>query len=139
MNRPREDWARLASYVVSARLAAGYRDRKELSAPTNVTTRTLGKLENGHPVSADTLAAVAAAVGWTPDSPHLVLSGREPRLVPQAETEPDGQEGRRFDSPLLQQIWDDPDLDDGLKEALITVAQAWRRHNRGGGGEERSA
>lgn len=72
------DWHRLASYVVSARLAAGYKDRRALSAASGVTDRTLGKLENGQPVSPETLAAVEALVGWKPDSARSILYGGEP-------------------------------------------------------------
>lgn len=81
MNRPREDWPRLASYVVSARIAAGYKDRRALSAATGVTDRTLGKLENGQRVSPDTLAAIELAVGWKPDSARTILAGGEPAPV----------------------------------------------------------
>ncbi len=79
MNSPREDWHRLGSYVVSARKAAGYKDRRALERATGISERTLGKLENGQRVSADTLAAVAEKVHWTPDSPRLVLAGGEPK------------------------------------------------------------
>ncbi len=79
MNSPREDWPRLGSYVVSARKAAGYKDRRALERATGISERTLGKLENGQRVSADTLAAVAEKVHWTPDSPRLVLAGGEPK------------------------------------------------------------
>jgi transcriptional regulator with XRE-family HTH domain len=79
MNSPREDWPRLGSYVVSARKAAGYKDRRALERATGISERTLGKLENGLRVGADTLAAVAEKVHWTPDSPRLVLAGGEPK------------------------------------------------------------
>lgn len=78
MNRPREDWPRLASYVISARIAAGYRDRQEFAAATGITARTLGKLETGHPVSPETLAVVEQHVGWRPDSARQILAGGEP-------------------------------------------------------------
>ena len=83
MPRTHEDWPRLASYVVSARIAAGFKDRRALSAASGVTDRTLGKLENGQHVSPDTLAAVEQAVGWEPDSARLVLQGDSPvRTLP---------------------------------------------------------
>ena len=85
MNRPREDWPRLASYVISARIAAGFRDRRALSAATGITDRTLGKLETGHRVSPDTLAAIEQAVGWKPDSARQVLAGGEPSPVPRED------------------------------------------------------
>jgi transcriptional regulator with XRE-family HTH domain len=79
MGQPREDLDRLASYVVAARIAAGFPARKDFAAATGVTARTLGKLETGSErVSAETLARVAEALAWTPDSPALVMAGREP-------------------------------------------------------------
>src|SRR5262245_46217733 len=69
----REDWERLASYVVSARLAAGYRDRRQLAAATGITDRTIGTLENGRPVSPETLAAIESVVGWKPNSARQIL------------------------------------------------------------------
>lgn len=80
MKHTREDLARLASYVISARIKAGYPTRQEFAAAIGVTARTLGKLETGaEEVSADTLARVCAGVGWTPDSPALILAGKEPK------------------------------------------------------------
>lgn len=80
--QPREDLARLASYVISARIAAGYATRKDFAAAIGVTARTLGKLETAsEPVSSDTLARVANGLGWTPDSPARVLTGLEPRTL----------------------------------------------------------
>ena len=85
MNRLREDWPRLASYVVSARLGAGFRDRRAFAAATGITERTIGKLENGQRVSPETLATVAMYVGWKPDSPRVNLAGGEPEMVAPTE------------------------------------------------------
>jgi len=116
----REDWKRLASYVVSARLAAGYKDRRALAAATDITDRTLGTLENGRRVSPETLAAVERAVGWRPDSARRVLDGGEPVLAEdaaQATSEP------RFADPRLQNIMDGPgDLE--LRLLLVRIAAA---------------
>jgi transcriptional regulator with XRE-family HTH domain len=89
MPRTNEDWPRLASYVVSARIAAGFKDRRALSAATGVTDRTLGKLETGNRVSPDTLAAIEIAVGWRPDSARTVLNGGEPVMQRAADPEDD--------------------------------------------------
>lgn len=78
MEQAREDWARLASYVISARTAAGFATRGDLENATGITARTIGKLETGHRVSPETLAAVARVLGWTADSPSRILAGREP-------------------------------------------------------------
>lgn len=77
----REDWERLASYVISARIDAGYKDRRSFAAATGITERTLGTLETGHRVSPDTLAVVERYVGWRPDSARQVLRGGEPSHV----------------------------------------------------------
>jgi len=78
MDEPSGDWGRLGRYVLSARTAAGFSDLADLAAATGITDRTLGKLETGKRVGTKTLAAVARHVGWTPDSPQLVLAGGEP-------------------------------------------------------------
>jgi hypothetical protein len=73
-----ENWRRLADYVVAGRVALGMRDRRALAAATGVTERTLGKLENGHRVSASTLAAIENRLGWAPGSCRRILAGGEP-------------------------------------------------------------
>jgi transcriptional regulator with XRE-family HTH domain len=77
---PAEDWRRLASYVVSRRVALGM-SRRDLAEKTGVTERTLGKLENGERASADTVAAVSRVLGWSPDSARVIRLGGEPRVV----------------------------------------------------------
>lgn len=75
-----DDWARLARYVTTARLAAGLTSRAAFETATGVTERTLAKLENGQKVADRTLAAVEPALGWKPGSAHQVLTGGEPDL-----------------------------------------------------------
>lgn len=103
MGQSREDLQRLASYVISARIAAGYGTRKEFAEAIGVTARTLGKLETAaERVSPDTLARVAKGVGWTPDSPARILAGLEPRadtglsLVDREVPDPDETELARL-------------------------------------------
>lgn len=104
MRQPREDLQRLATYVISARISAGYQTRKEFAAAIGVTARTLGKLETGSErVSADTLVRVAKGVGWTPDSPMRILSGREPLEQGSAGEDPAGARLRQ----LLRDYGDD--------------------------------
>jgi transcriptional regulator with XRE-family HTH domain len=138
MNQPHEDLARLASYVVGARIKAGFATRKDFAAATGITARTLGKLETAAGrVSADTLARVTGVLGWTPDSPALVMAGREPvpaggrpeppspppRLSVAPSLPPAGRLGEWLTSlpdedivrvvahdPLLRQVWN---LEDG--------------------------
>lgn len=118
MNRPLEDWPRLASYVVSARIAAGYRDRIEFAAATGITHRTLGKLENGQRVSPDTLAVVEQKVGWKPDSARMVLAGGEPALLAPAQ-----KAGARYTDPRLQAIWEITGLSEKTRLGMIAFAQ----------------
>jgi transcriptional regulator with XRE-family HTH domain len=119
MTRPTEGWPRLASYVVSARIDAGFREQRALAAVTGISERTLGKLENGQPVGATTLVTVAKHLGWTPDSPQRIRDGGEPVLVREQEgAMPDpGPVPRKF-RPLLDAdedeiapydklVWDD--------------------------------
>lgn len=72
------DWKRLAGYVVRDRIALGYRNRREFATATGITERTLGNLERGSSVSADTLAIVEDKLGWAPASSAAVLDGGEP-------------------------------------------------------------
>jgi hypothetical protein len=81
MNQGHQDWNKLASYVTSARLAAGWKDIRSFAAAIGITERTLGKLENGQQVGPGTLATVAANVGWAPDTPRVILAGGEPPSV----------------------------------------------------------
>src|SRR5882724_7419739 len=72
------DWKRLADYVIARRTKLGHKDRGTFATASGITERTLWNLENGRSVSAPTLAAVADTLGWSPDSPRLILDGREP-------------------------------------------------------------
>lgn len=92
MNQPREDWQRLADHVRAARRAAGFPTRIALAGATGITDRTIGKLERGERVSADTLSAVATAVGWPPDAPRRILAG--------AAAWPDPEPGRQRQQPV---------------------------------------
>lgn len=79
------DWKRLADYVVSARVAAGYPTREAFAHALHgkVTGRTLGNLERGTSVSMQTLAHVEAILGWPPGECRRVLEGGVP-TVPQS-------------------------------------------------------
>jgi transcriptional regulator with XRE-family HTH domain len=142
MNQRREDLPRLASYVVDARLKAGFSTRKEFADATGVTARTLGKLETASErVSSETLARVAEKLHWTPDSPALIMSGQEP--VPAGTPAPprpdvmyrhplhDAETVRRAkvlfpDDPALQAIW----LLDEPEETRIGLVKDYREIRR---------
>ena len=118
-----EDWRRLASYVISARIRAGYKDRRAFAAATGITERTLGKLEKGQHVSPETLAAIEPVLGWKPDSARQVLRGTAPVLAD------DAGEQRRYADPKLQAIWELPGFSDREREKMIDFALGWRAND----------
>jgi hypothetical protein len=144
MEDPREDWPRLGSYVVSARKGAGFGTRRAFAVAIGVTDRTLGKLEVGERVGADTLAAVADGVGWTPDSPRRILAGGEPvapgsrhgqlRPAPPPLTEEgepgDAASGMFPDDETLQAIWRLHEPVE-VRESLVATIRALRRESQG--------
>lgn len=77
------DWKRLAAYVVARRVEIGYPKRAAWanSLVGKVTDRTLGNLETGKSVSADTLAIVEHSLGWAPGSCERILMGSLPALL----------------------------------------------------------
>jgi hypothetical protein len=114
-----ENWRRLADYVVARRVARGMRDRRALAAATNITERTLGKLENGHRVSASTLGAIENRLGWAPGSCRRILAGGEP--VEGAT----GGAGEPVD-PTLSHLASTPGLPPEVVQGLIALARNWR-------------
>jgi transcriptional regulator with XRE-family HTH domain len=114
-----ENWRRLADYIVAGRVALGMRDRRALAAATGVTERTLGKLENGHRVSASTLAAIENKLGWAPGSYRRILAGGEP-ISSEPGVEPAAD-------PTLQYLADTPGLPPDVVSGLIALARNWRQ------------
>jgi hypothetical protein len=85
-----EDWSRLADHVITARVRQGYKTRRGFAAYLDhighpVNERTLGNLERGMSVSADTVAAVEIGLGWEPGSGRAILAGGRPTLAAQME------------------------------------------------------
>jgi transcriptional regulator with XRE-family HTH domain len=147
MSQPREDWQRLADYVISARIAAGHETTRAFARATGITERTLGKLENAQPVGPETLAVVAKTVGWTPDSPRRILGRGEPEPLrpapeppPRPEFDfsiPEPSEAARFLFPgdlTKQRIWDLPDVTEDERTAMIRVLDERRARSRGDSG-----
>ncbi len=98
-----QNWARLAHYVVRARVKAGYPTRQAFARAIGVTATTLGVLERDHrSVSDNTLAAIEEELRWMPGSAEHVLAGGQPTLVEDA-AEP---VTRVFGDPREQQLWD---------------------------------
>lgn len=118
-----EDWQRLADYVIARRTELGLRDRRALAAVTGVTDRTLGKLENGHRVSASTLGVIENHLGWTPGSCRRVLAGGEP-ATPATAAAPEPEPG--YDDPTLRHLASTPGLPPDVVRGLIALARNWR-------------
>ena len=140
-----ENWRRLADYVVAGRVAMGMRDRRALAAATGVTERTLGKLENGHRVSASTLGAIENKLGWAPGSCRRILAGGP---GPATRTASGDAPVTQVDSPVLaavparsdtateydvhgadstlRYLADTPGLPPDVVRGLIALARNWR-------------
>jgi transcriptional regulator with XRE-family HTH domain len=117
-----EDLGRLASFVTSARLAAGWKDVRSFATATGLTERTLSKLEHGQRVSAGTLAVVAQYVGWAPDTPRVILAGGEP---PGQQAPPSRPVLREVPPPPLIGIVEadlSPAARDAIKDSRIRAA-----------------
>ncbi|HXW46652.1 MAG TPA: helix-turn-helix transcriptional regulator [Streptosporangiaceae bacterium] len=127
-----EDWRRLADYVVSRRVELGMRDRRALAAATGVTDRTLGKLENGHRVSASTLGVIDNRLGWIPGSCRRILAGGEPEMIGAAR-----DDGADYDDPTLRHLASTPGLPPDVVRGLIALARNWREVSQDGDEEIR--
>ena len=92
----------------------GYRTLSDLAARTGLGVRTLSDIERGarESYSAETLAAVEAALGWAPGSVRRILDG--------------GQPTREQDDDLaaILAVW--PQLDDRARRVLRAVADVLR-------------
>ena len=75
---------RLGHYIVSRRVALGYRARTDLANSLKFTVRTLADIEHGvRKASPGTYAMLENKLGWAPGSIDTILSGGEPKeLVP---------------------------------------------------------
>lgn len=127
-----EDWRRLGDYVIARRTELGMRDRRALAAATGVTDRTLGKLENGHRVSASTLGAIENRLGWTPGSCRRILAGGEPGAA-SAIASP----GADYEDPTLRHLASTPGLPPEVVRGLIALARNWRDAEEGHEGTTR--
>ena len=70
---------RLGHYIVSRRVALGYRTRTDLANSLKFTVRTLADIENGvRKASPGTYAMLENKLAWTPGSIDTILAGGEP-------------------------------------------------------------
>jgi hypothetical protein len=71
---------RLGHYIVSRRVALGYRNRTDLANSLKFTVRTLSDIENGvRKASPGTYAMLENKLGWAPGSVDSILAGGEPK------------------------------------------------------------
>ena len=69
----------LGHYIVSRRLALGYRTRTDLADSLQFTVRTLSDIENGiRKASPGTYAMLENKLSWAPGSIDTILAGGEP-------------------------------------------------------------
>ena len=70
----------LGHYIVSRRLALGYRTRTDLADSLQFTVRTLSDIENGiRKASPGTYAMLENKLSWAPGSIDTILTGGEPK------------------------------------------------------------
>ncbi len=71
---------RLGHYIVSRRVALGYRNRTDLADSLQFTVRTLADIEHGvRKASPGTYAMLENKLGWAPGSVDAILAGGEPQ------------------------------------------------------------
>ena len=70
---------RLGNYIVSRRVALGYRNRTDLASSLQFTVRTLADIEHGvRKASPGTYAMLENKLAWAPGSIDTILAGGEP-------------------------------------------------------------
>ncbi len=71
---------RLGHYIVSRRVALGYRSRTDLARSLQFTGRTLADIEHGvRKARPGTYAMLENKLAWAPGSIDTILAGGEPR------------------------------------------------------------
>ncbi len=71
---------RLGHFIVSRRVALGYRNRTDLAASLQFTVRTLADVEQGvRKASPGTYAILENKLAWAPGSIDTILAGGEPQ------------------------------------------------------------
>ena len=76
----RRSLERLGHYIVSRRVALGYRNRTDLANSLQFTVRTLADIEHGvRKASPGTYAMLENKLAWAPGSVDTILAGGEPK------------------------------------------------------------
>ena len=75
----RRSLQRLGQYIVSRRVALGYRNRTDLASSLQFTVRTLADIEHGvRKASPGTYAMLENKLAWAPGSIDTILAAGEP-------------------------------------------------------------
>lgn len=103
------DWERLGRAFAEARAAAGLKQTQVAEllhvSRTPIQAVERGRQPNGNPFTkvTATMRAYARLVGWTEDSPQLILDGQEPERATQQSAalpgEPNVSEKPKYDLP----------------------------------------
>ena len=125
--------ARLGRYVVSRRVALGYRHRIDLANDLPITDRTLADIEHGvREASPGTYAVLENKLGWAPGSIDAVRSGGEP-----AEAQPlaahHQQQQRQQQVPSASTLLDTVSTEDlllELRRRIVWDHDGWVGDNR---------
>jgi hypothetical protein len=76
----RRSLERLGHYIVSRRVALGYRNRTDLANSLQFTVRTLADIEHGvRKASPGTYAILENKLAWAPGNIDTILAGGEPK------------------------------------------------------------
>lgn len=76
----RRSLERLGHYIVSRRVALGYRHRTDLASSLQFTVRTLADIEHGvRKASPGTYAMLENKLAWAPGSVDIILADGEPK------------------------------------------------------------
>ena len=78
MPTPSKGLGRRAWYVNARRQELGLSSQLALAEAAGVAKRTITQMETAQPTWASSMVKVAAALGWTPDSPAIILDGGRP-------------------------------------------------------------
>lgn len=117
-----EDWLRLADYVVTERVRRDL-DLRGLAAKTQVSERTLGKLESGQRVSRDTLAAIELAFDWPPGTCRSIALGAQPPAAPDDAQDTDAVQYPAWAAgdPFFEHIYRGPASEQEMLVAIRAV------------------
>ncbi|MFD3844795.1 helix-turn-helix domain-containing protein [Streptomyces microflavus] len=127
-----KDWVRLGDMLRTARVARRL-EQQEVARHIGVQRGALSRIENGTiSTISSTVVAYAKLVGWTGESPDLVLHGGEPVMADTTPTEPareadplagfslDVQQALR-EGPLLQSRVEEVVTPSGKVRATIVI------------------